>query len=251
MWFVFSFTSSGHRQCPRRYECGLPGTSSFGRGPWYTHGYPCSYRYGRATGYSDGDTYPPARVVSTATETPPPATATPVDTPEPTPTPPFFIDANGRPRVSPFPPPTGETPVPQGSDQPVTPGFFPEEPDGLSPRWGCDGDERMDFTPLAPRVGERLFVFVTAFRDRAFGLMIGPDLSGVQGQNIQGGRGLKKRWDIVPGRPGSYNFHFYGGPYPEHLCVSASVEVVSIQAVVGTATATGTPAPMSSPRPDH
>ncbi len=126
-----------------------------------------------------------------------------------------------------------------------------------STEWGCDGDERMEFVPPGPSVGNKLFIFVTGARDRAFGLIIGPQLSGVQGANVQGGSGLKKQWEITPAQAGTYQYHFYGGPYPEHLCVSGTVEVsaaVSINAQVtptSTATVTRTPTPLPPPRPDH
>jgi hypothetical protein len=126
-----------------------------------------------------------------------------------------------------------------------------------STEWGCDGDERMEFVPPGPHVGDKLFIFVTGARDRAFGLIIGPQLSGVQGANVQGGSGLKKQWEITPTQPGTYQYHFYGGPYPEHLCVSGTVEVsaaVSINAQVTptlTATVTRTATPLPPPRPDH
>ena len=102
-----------------------------------------------------------------------------------------------------------------------------------------------------------MFIFVTAARDRQFGLMIGPQLSGVQGGNVPGGGGLKKGWELTPALPGQYQYQFYGGPYPEHLCVSGVVDVSQATGLgppatpTATATATRTPAPPPPPRPDH
>lgn len=115
----------------------------------------------------------------------------------------------------------------------------------------------MEFVPLGPRVGDKMFIFVTAARDRQFGLMIGPQLSGVQGANVPGGGGLKKGWELTPVSPGQYHYHFYGGPYPEHLCVSGVVEVsqaaglAPVVTPTATATPTRTPTPLPPPRPDH
>lgn len=125
-----------------------------------------------------------------------------------------------------------------------------------SPVWGCDGDERIDFVPIVPRAGEKVFVYVTGRRDRAFALLIGPGVSGTAGQPVAGGIGLKMLWTFTPASGGAYAFSFYGGPFPEHLCVSATLVVGSSGGDVGqpglrTATPTNTPTPVGSPRPDH
>jgi len=75
-----------------------------------------------------------------------------------------------------------------------------------SPVWGCDGDERIDFVPAVPRVGEKVFIYVTARRDRAFALLIGPGVSGTAGQPVAGGNGLKMLWPFTPTLGGAYAF---------------------------------------------
>ena len=158
-----------------------------------------------------------------------------------------------------FPPPAGSSFPGTGPSVSIAAPPAPA-PSGaaLSPRWGCDGDERMDFAPISPRVGEKHFIFVTGSRDRAFALMIVPGLSGVQGQAIDGGQGLKRRWEITPAKQGVYTYYFYGGPYPEHLCVSGSVEVLPgsiaftpLQSPTSTPRPASAATPLPSPRPDH
>lgn len=191
---------------------------------------------------------PPATVTPTSTVTAT-FTASPTITPMPSPTPPG-------PGLFPF----GQTPFPLDPlPLPVPPGPGAPQPVSLGPisNWGCDGDERMEFVPPGPLVGEKMFIFVTAARDRQFGLMIGPQLSGVQGANVPGGGGLKKGWELTPALPGQYYYQFYGGPYPELLCVSALVEVTVGPGLIGFATPTPTatprpaPTPLPPPRPDH
>lgn len=138
---------------------------------------------------------------------------------------------------------------------PVTAPPAPAAPDA-SPVWGCGGDERMEFLPPNPMAGEKAFVFVTGSRNRQFGPIIGPGLSGVQGQDVAGGTGLRKRWEFTPPRSGEFTYYFYGGPYPEHLCVSSTVAVGGAQPVgaprVGpTSTPVRPPFASGSPRPDH
>lgn len=162
--------------------------------------------------------------------------------------------------VSAFPPPAGSVSAPGTgtSASSIAPAAPAPSGAALSPRWGCDGDERMDFAPISPRVGEKLFIFVTGSRDRAFALMIGPGLSGVQGQAIDGGEGLKRRWEVTPAKQGVYTYYFYGGPYPEHLCVSGSVEVLPgsiaftpLQSPTSTPRPASAATPLPAPRPDH
>lgn len=220
---------------------------------------------------------PTSTVTATPTETP---TATATSTPVAAGTPPFgglTVNSNGQLVV---PSPVGGTPVPILS--PIPPAPVPSSPSAgggaasppltgpttggpasaavtaPSPEWGCDGDERMEFVPPRPRVGDKVFIFVTGGRDRAFGLIIGPQLSGVQGTDVPGGSGgLKKSWSITPSSPGTYVYQFYGGPYPEHLCVTSSVEVAPAASLAppptatGTPTPTRTPTPLPPPRPDH
>ncbi len=128
--------------------------------------------------------------------------------------------------------------------------------DDASPIWGCDGDERMEFLPVSPMVGEKTYIIVTARRNRAFGLIIGPGLTGVPGQSIEGGSGLKKGWSFSPPSAGTLTYQYYGGPLPEHLCVTGSVTVGGpspTPTVTGTPTRTptNTPTPIGTPRPDH
>jgi len=122
--------------------------------------------------------------------------------------------------------------------------------------WGCDGDERMEFLPPNPQQGEKTFVFVTGSRNRQFGLIIGAELSGVQGQDVAGGTGLRKRWEFTATRSGSFTSHYYGGPYPEHLCVSGTVNIGGPQPAGAprtgpTSTPVRPPLASGSPRPDH
>lgn len=130
-------------------------------------------------------------------------------------------------------------------------------PDDPSPVWGCNGDERMEFLPPSPAMGEKTFIFVTASKNRSFGLIIGPGLSGVQGQDVSGGLGLKKRWEFTPPAVGTFTYRYYGGPYPEHLCVTSTVTVGAAVPPGGPAPFTPTPrppaspTPLGSPRPDH
>ena len=216
---------------------------------------------------------PEPEPTATSTVTPTP-TATFTATPSPTSTPPGGVTPPGSTLIT--DPVTGQTRVvPSGSTAPPTspqavgtalaPGLVPSTSAGPgtlvsagpSTEWGCDGDERMEFVPPAPRAAEKMFIFVTGARDRAFGLIIGQGLSGVQGASVAGGSGLKKQWELVLPRQGSFQYHFYGGPYPEHLCVSGTIEVAEAAstAPVVTATATGTPTrtptPLPPPRPDH
>ena len=135
-------------------------------------------------------------------------------------------------------------------------GGVPTTNDDASPIWGCDGDERMEFLPVNPMVGEKTYVIVTARRNRAFGLIIGPGLTGVPGQSIEGGSGLKKGWSFNPPSAGPFTYQYYGGPLPEHLCVTGSVAVGGpspTPTITGTPTRTptNTPTPFGSPRPDH
>jgi hypothetical protein len=117
----------------------------------------------------------------------------------------------------------------------------------------------MEFLPTAPAVGDKTFIFVTASRNRAFGLILGQGLSGVQGQDVSGGTGLKKRWEFTPAKAGVLSFQFYGGPYPEHLCVTSSLTITGAAPAGSTptpssgaaATPTRTVTPFGSPRPDH
>jgi len=196
---------------------------------------------------------PEATATATSTVTPT-FTASPTITPIPFPTP---FGAGQAPLR--FDPVTGEVISATGTAPapvPAGPVIAPAPPPA-SPTWGCDGDERMEFVPPAPAVGEKLFIFVTAGRDRQFGLIIGPQLSGVQGSTVPGGGGLKKGWELTPSAPGLYYYQFYGGPYPEHLCVSALVEVIVGSGLAGVPTPTGTatprpaPTPLPPPRPDH
>lgn len=204
-----------------------------------------------------------------ATPTPPPPTSTPTSTvtptgtptPTPTNTPVIVIGPDGRPVVSPPPFATNPDPfVPPasgGGAAPAAPAAPAPAPPDASPVWGCDGDERMEFLPPNPVVGEKTFVFVTGSRNRQFGLIIGPNLSGVQGADVAGGSGLRKRWEFTPTRPGEFTYHFYGGPYPEHLCVSGVVTVAapggaaSAPRPAATSTPIRPPLITGSPRPDH
>ena len=209
-------------------------------------------------------TQTPTSVPPTQTSTVTP-TITPTPTATPSPTPTFssiVIDPRtGQPFVSAFPPPAGSVSAPGTGTaaSSVAPPAAAGSGVAPSPRWGCDGDERLDFAPISPRVGEKLFMFVTGSRDRAFALIIGPGLSGVQGQAIDGGTGLKRRWEVTPARPGVYTYYFYGGPYPEHLCVSGSVEVLPgsitftpLQSPTSTPRpVSAAPTPLPAPRPDH
>lgn len=218
---------------------------------------------------------PTPTVEPTATVVPPTptltSTVTPTATATRTPTPEIprltINPITGLPEVAAFPPPTGSplpaSGIPQPAAVPAVPGsVVAPKPasavDGasnVSPVWGCDGDERIDFVPVEPRPSDKIFIFVTGKRDRAFASLIGPQVSGVVGQTAPGGSGLKKVWEFTTPNPGTYTFYFYGGPFPEHLCVSASLRVSgsagSASAGLITATPTITSTPVGTPRPDH
>lgn len=211
----------------------------------------------------------------TPTATQPPPTPTSTVTPTPTVTPtvtstPFGLVTDPRTglvTVPTFAPPSGQVIPPPSLPAPVVPPPLVSQPPPIGPvapvapvssEWGCDGDERMEFVPPNPSLGQKLFIFVTGSRDRAFGLMIGPGLSGVQGTGVAGGSsGLKKMWELIPEKAGTYTYQFYGGPFPEMLCVTGSFTVGGTGLVglpagpPATSTPTPTATPTGTPRPDH
>lgn len=203
----------------------------------------------------------------TATST---STSTPTMTPSPTltatatPLPNLVIDPRtGLPTVPQFPPPTGQLTPSAG----IGPGSFSGLPGalpggstgssgsaggGASEIWGCDGDESIEFVPPIPVVGQKVFIYVTAARDRQFVLLYGPQTTGVADKPISGGKGLRRVWEVAPTVPGIYTYEFYGGPSPQHRCVTASFEAVTTLArSVATPTPAAEPIAVSTPRPDH
>lgn len=200
-------------------------------------------------------------------------TATATETP-PVPTQPALVvdPRTGQLVVPPFSPPTGQvtpvgTAIPGASSLPggtlpstgalagplVPPSGAPAAGPTVSPRWGCDGDERITFVPPEPKLGETIRIFVTAARPREFAVLLGPQTTTVAGQAAPGGAGLKLQWLVTPTTAGVFTYQFYSGPYPEHLCVTESVQVLGPATATPTSTSIplGTPTPLPPPRPDH
>lgn len=119
-------------------------------------------------------------------------------------------------------------------------------------RWECNGDERMDFVPPTPVVGDEVLITVTSAGEHGYVQLTGLLPIEKVGQGA-GGPGRYWQWKKKIEKAGLYAFEFYSGPRKEYRCVSAEFRAAA--AVPPTATATPlvlpTPTPSSTPRPDH
>ncbi|MBI4498363.1 MAG: hypothetical protein HY689_10730 [Chloroflexi bacterium] len=190
-----------------------------------------------------------------------PGTGTPVVV-----APPGTTPGVGRPATSPtlvppiFPGPGGSVlpPIPGGSGPGTVPGGTagggasagPLPPTIIS--WECNGDERMDFIPPAPAVGDDLYITVTSGGDHGYVQLQGP-LPFDKVLDGWGGPGRFWQWKKRADKVGAYVFEFYSGPRREHRCVTGTVQVQPAGSPTATPTPRilPTPTPSSTPRPDH
>lgn len=208
----------------------------------------------------------PATATLTSTVTATPTLVVPTATPFVVATQPGIIydPVTGRPTVPVFTPPVGVPTVSGVFPGGVVPGVpitggngstggSTGAGGGPTTAWGCDGDETIQFVPLSPVVGQKVFIYVTAARDRQFVLLYGPQTTGVADKPIAGGVGLRRAWEVVPTSPGVYTYEFYAGPSPSDLCKTSSFEAVTTLArSIGTPTPSAQqPTPVATPRPDH
>lgn len=123
---------------------------------------------------------------------------------------------------------------------------------GETGSWECNGDERMDFIPLTPVVGDAIHITITSKAGHGYVHLAEPlPYDKVAGGT--GGPGYYWQWKKSAEKVGNFVFNFYSGPRPEYRCVRG--EVQETLAVPPTATPIPrilpTPTPSATPRPDH
>lgn len=118
--------------------------------------------------------------------------------------------------------------------------------------WTCNGDERMDFVPAEPLVGDEVFITVSSAGDHAYVQMHGPAPFETIGKGT-GGPGFYWQWKKKVDKAGSYTFDFYSGPSQQYRCVTGTFRAGTNTLPTATPTSriVATPTPSATPRPDR
>ncbi|MCX6021693.1 MAG: hypothetical protein NTZ05_08175, partial [Chloroflexi bacterium] len=128
-----------------------------------------------------------------------------------------------------LPPTTGGAPSNGAAPGAGTLPVAPPEKTATPISWNCNGDERLEFVPEGPIIGDEVLITVTSAKPLGYTLLVGPSAIERLGEG-RGGPGYYWQWKRRMDKAGSFGFDFFAGPRKDSRCISATLRVGAVGA---------------------